>query len=974
MSTEMTSSGKEEKREDGGRRAQDGRVTGIRLMAQQAEVLIVKNATLAWRNKAAFGVQIMATFIFILLIFGIDRALRNNDAQQTSRKNIANPARTTVPDIPDCSKQIYIQLPCLTFIYAPKGDPDVEKVVAAIMSSNSPAIPANRVQGFANSDAMDAYLFANKQTVSAGVEFFPKRDTTSALLGIDFGLQLNGTVKYVRGEFEDPNFYIQMPLQVAVERSIARYLYTNKFPNAQPTDLQWDIQTSEFAHPAVSPFSYVGVISPTFLLAAAMFTFVIQVSNVILEREMKLRESMRVMGLYDSMYWLSWLAWEVVVMNFISSIFIVCFGMIFQFDLFLRNSFGVLFFHFWLFELAMTGLGFFLSTFLAKANSGTFVGFIVFLFGFILMLIVSTGGLPFTTEWSGSDWRWLQYLFAMFPPTLLAKGLSDMGVATATDELKGITWSTRRSYCYEQVYFPQQNCDWSMQDIYGWFLVDFAVFMTLCLYFDNVNANEYGVKKNPLFFLMPSYWMGSSFLFRQQDVATVEAAGRAAGSELPNGLDDDVAAEENAVKGRLNAGNAELEPGVAVEVRGLVKSFGNFHAVRGNWFRIETGKLFALLGPNGAGKTTTINCLTGVLPVTAGNAVVYGQNVVGGGMATIRSQMGVCPQFDMLWGELTGREHLRIFAGIKGLPRHMWNDVAADLLDQTKLTSAADRRSSGYSGGMKRRLSVAVALIGDPAIVYLDEPTTGMDPISRRYVWDIVLAAKPGRAIVLTTHSMEEADVLADNVAIIAKGRLRCLGSSLRLKSKFGAGYRIAASVVPSVSASSALLSGMTEQVLAQRRGDLQRFFTSKLGQVPFEEGRVYTNFVVPRSAESKLAGFLSELRNARDQLHITDVQMSLTTLEEVFLTIAKEAERTAAAAEGRTGLVNVTVGTAVVPLLVPWGMEHAEVPGYPGEVVQIAWVQDDEGRLVYSHHDFRGVREINFIESSKGRKCCPCC
>ena len=780
---------------------------------------------------------------------------------------------------------------------------------------------------------------------------------------------------------------------------------------------------------------------------------------MILERELKLRESMRVMGLYDSMWWLSWLAWEAVVMNFISSIFIVCFGMAFQFDLFLHNSFGVLFFHFWLFELSMTALGFFLSTFLARASSGTNAGFIIFLFGFILMLVVSTGGLPFTTDYSGSDWRWLQYLFGLFPPTLLAKGLADLGAATATSQLGGITWAARDSYCYAQVYFPQQNCDWSLGFMYKWFVCDFFIYMLLTLYFDKVNANEYGVSRGYLFFLNPSYWLGRPLFGRASDesVDAVEAAGRAAGSELPGGLDDDVAAEEAAVKERLRQNAAvgdALEPGVAVEVRGLVKSFKNtnacgcsggatYHAVRGNWFRIETGKLFALLGPNGAGKTTTINCLTGVLPVSAGNAVVYGHKVVGGGMSAIRSTMGVCPQFDMLYNELTGREHLRLFAGIKGLPRTQWGPVADSLLEQTKLESAADRRSSGYSGGMKRRLSVAVALIGDPSVVYLDEPTTGtiaaacppllrvaapprrarslspptpacvragMDPISRRYVWDIVLAAKPGRAIVLTTHSMEarcrpttpppsarvaccrccelpralsavrgvwgvrgaqEADYLADMVAIIAKGRLRCFGSSLRLKSKFGAGYRIAASVVPTMSASQAELAGLTEFELQQRRAALKQFVQSRLGNLPYEDGRVYTSFTVPRSVQQHLGRFLSEMRDAREQLRITDVQMSLTTLEEVFLTIAKEAERTAALSEGKSLTLLINLDGRPTPLAVPWGCELVEVPGL-GERVEIAWVQDDEGRLVYSHHVFRGERAHALAQGGGG--CCGCC
>jgi ABC-type multidrug transport system ATPase subunit len=394
---------------------------------------------------------------------------------------------------------------------------------------------------------------------------------------------------------------------------------------------------------------------------------------------------------------------------------------------------------------------------------------------------------------------------------------------------------------------------------------------------------------------------------------------------------------------------------------------------------VEPGKLFALLGPNGAGKTTTINLLTGVLPITAGDASVCGLSILGGEMPAIRRLMGVCPQFDILWGELTAREHLRLFAALKGLPRSEWESSTTELLERTKLTQAADRRSSTFSGGMKRRLSVAIALIGDPEVVYLDEPTTGMDPITRRYVWDIILEAKAGRAIVLTTHSMEEADVLADTITIIAKGRLRCYGSALRLKNKFGAGYRIAASVVPSAAASARDLARMgrsaSSEELASRGASMLDFFRANLGIAPAEVGRAYSTFVVPRAMEPKLAGFLKALQDNSAALGITDVQMSQTTLEQVFLLIAREAEKSAAAAEGRTLALKLALqGGRVVTMCVPWGAEHAVFPE-TGEIVEVSFIQDDEGRLVYAHHTWRGQRVTDATEEKEGpvsqRGCC---
>jgi ABC-type multidrug transport system ATPase subunit len=217
-----------------------------------------------------------------------------------------------------------------------------------------------------------------------------------------------------------------------------------------------------------------------------------------------------------------------------------------------------------------------------------------------------------------------------------------------------------------------------------------------------------------------------------------------------------------------------------------------FDAVKCPQFAIKKNSLFCLLGPNGAGKTTTINVLTGILPPTSGEALIYGETVTHpSGMAKIRQIMGVCPQFDILWPVLTAREHMEVFGAIKGLPRQVAASEGIKKLEEVRLTEDMNNYAGSYSGGMKRRLSCAIALLGNPKIIFLDEPTTGMDPVSRRQVWDVIESVKRERCVVLTTHSMEEADILGDTIGIMAKGRLRCIGNSVHLKSKFGAGYEI---------------------------------------------------------------------------------------------------------------------------------------------------------------------------------------
>ena len=186
-----------------------------------------------------------------------------------------------------------------------------------------------------------------------------------------------------------------------------------------------------------------------------------------------------------------------------------------------------------------------------------------------------------------------------------------------------------------------------------------------------------------------------------------------------------------------------------------------------------------------------ISILTGLYAPTSGNAYILGNNIREN-MSEIRKTIGICPQFDIQWDSLTPYEHVVFYSRLKGIPALEEKDHVMSLLKQVGLDSCGyTKYACQLSGGMRRRLSVAMALAGNPKIVFLDEPTSGLDPISKRQLWDIVSASKENRSIILTTHSMEEADVLCDKISILASGRLRCIGTPLHLKNKYGFGYRL---------------------------------------------------------------------------------------------------------------------------------------------------------------------------------------
>jgi len=222
----------------------------------------------------------------------------------------------------------------------------------------------------------------------------------------------------------------------------------------------------------------------------------------------------------------------------------------------------------------------------------------------------------------------------------------------------------------------------------------------------------------------------------------------------------------------------------AIIVENLVKKFEDVTAVAGISLQVKEGELFGLLGPNGAGKTTTINILCSLIKPTSGTAKV-GSFDVQKETAKVKELIGVCLQETAIYPYLTGAENVELFGNLHAMNKETLKKRRAMLLEQVGLTDDAKRRTAKYSGGMKRRLSLILALIHDPQIAFLDEPTVGMDPQSRRDVWDFIKKLKKeGKAIILTTHYMEEAEELCDRVGIIDHGKLIALGSPEALISK----------------------------------------------------------------------------------------------------------------------------------------------------------------------------------------------
>ncbi|KAF4699765.1 hypothetical protein FOZ62_024165 [Perkinsus olseni] len=327
--------------------------------------------------------------------------------------------------------------------------------------------------------------------------------------------------------------------------------------------------------------------------------------------------------------------------------------------------------------------------------------------------------------------------------------------------------------CTEKVLGTREQCYGGVADDLVYLAFASFAFLALCIWFDYLGT--------------AGHWLSYKVKLERQcsipeDQLAPEDADVTVEKERVAELDKrkQILAVDNVRKCYLPRGSLTADPSRAV------------HAVKGVSFAADSGQVFGLLGINGAGKTTTFKMMCGLYAPTEGEVWVAGSTVAAD-TAKCRRNLGYCPQFDALLDRMTTKEHLELYGRLKGLKGHLLDSSVESTLKQLSLEPYKDKRAGSLSGGNKRKLSVGMAIIGRPRIVFLDEPSTGMDPVSRRFLWGVIqqLAVSRQSVVVLTTHSMEEAEALCSRIAIQVGGQFRCLGSPQRLKSRFGRGYEV---------------------------------------------------------------------------------------------------------------------------------------------------------------------------------------
>lgn len=575
------------------------------------------------------------------------------------------------------------------------------------------------------------------------------------------------------------------------------------------------------------------------------------------ERQTKMREQMRMMGLSDSSLVWSWISMCIVINIFVA----ICTTILMQVFLFVNSDPTLLFVAVFLFANATLTFGMVIAT-LVSTDKMAALGAIILFFASSW----ASSGMP-TYAPSGR-----KMIVSIFPPVGFLQTVATH-FSLAQNLAKGSTWET--------LYVNYQN--FSVGGGLFMLFIDFWIWLFVYYYLDQVVWwHDSGVPRKAWFLCLPSYW--------------TELCGRAAASPEAGAAGKDSRAKQASA----DYIEAETEPRLVemvqsnkcVYISNLCKQFTNargvkFTAVDNLSLTMYDGECFCLLGHNGAGKTTTMQMLTGCLPQSSGSIKVRGYNIPEQ-VRQIRTSMGFCPQHNILWDELTVQEHINFFGTIGGLERWEIDERGDMLLFEVSLMDKKFARASALSGGMKRKLSAALAFLSKPYLVILDEPSSGMDPYARRGMWETLKRWRAGHIMCLTTHYMDEADAVGDRIGIMSKGALACCGSSTFLKRKFGCGYVL--SFVKRANATGA--DNKIMEVIKQACGaDAQ--VMSAIGKELLVQ--------VPFSAAAQFPALFKRVDNGLEELGIESYGTSVTNLEEVFLKVAHAAEAaTAAPAEAK--------------------------------------------------------------------------
>ncbi|KAK3101854.1 hypothetical protein FSP39_006814 [Pinctada imbricata] len=818
--------------------------SGISWTLQQFWGMLVKKMIHTLRNSTVTIIQLALPVVFTIMALATEK---------------------TIPKVED--------EPALVFNLDPFKDAitiysdDTSNTLSSNLASNYTALFKSKGIALENAGSTSMDDFVVQKAESLGIATFKKRYAVAGDFQPD-GANVNATA-YFNGQ---PYHAVAISLNYMMDTllkyftSTAFSITTTNFPLPRPVD-----ESSRGIGYATRGTGFVIAFCILFGMAFLSTSFII---FLIKERASGSKHVQKVSGASSYMYWFANFVWDII--NFLLPVLLilVCFAA-FQTKAYTGDDrMGLIFLMLLLYGWACLPFVYIMHYAFMNASTGmvavTVLNIITGLATLMAVFVLQIPDLGVPSEVGDS----LDWIFMIFLPNYcLGQGLMNFYTNYEYNDLcitlkyKEICPDPKIPYhpccpekCTENCFdFDENYLAWKLPGTGRYFLFmaaqgAFYFMCVLMIEFGVFNKIAYMCKKSN------SSSVGSLHDFNEAEIHHLRD-------------DDDVAAE----KKRINETPlASLMNTDSLILQNLRKTYGHFMAVKDICVGIPKQECFGLLGQNGAGKTSTFKMLTGDIAITSGNAYLDTYSVKYN-IKEVQLNMGYCPQFDALIEQMTGRETLTMYARLRGVQEDQIKVVVNELLDTLMLRSYADKQCGTYSGGNKRKLSTAIALIGDPPFVLLDEPTTGMDPGARRQLWNVLSEVRAsGRTLILTSHSMEECDALCTQIVIMVNGRFVCYGSPQHLKNKFGQGYTLTVRL------------GSTDDGQVASPEPLKNFILDTFPDSQIYEVQLgYLDFQIPY-ADVPLAKIFGTMEKAKAKYHVDDYSVHQTTLEQVFLTFTK--------------------------------------------------------------------------------------
>ena len=641
--------------------------------------------------------------------------------------------------------------------------------------------------------------------------------------------------------------------------------------------------------------------------------------NIVIEKERQLIEIMKINGLKMRNYWISYIIFNYVVYA-VTIIFFVIFGTyVFGLNLFKETSFLLIFLTLVIWGMAQIGLSFFFQAFLSNGRTTSIIGYMIALWLIIICTCLNLAMFVIPKE--------APYILNIFP-----------------------SFAVSRIFYYMATYCGYETCISSFNKInnevryaLGYMAVGGIIFIFLGVYLYEILPKQYGIRKNPIYCIEDGIKkcqkereeiinenIDNNIINKKDDLLIEENIEEK--KEIDINTNNKDSSEDEEVMNEIKIVNDLIDKGIQ-ELRkyplvcdGLTKIYPvnlkskdpekrNKKSLNNFTIHLNDSEIFGLLGPNGAGKTTFFSILTGIYEPTSGNAFIRGNSILKNIERTYE-YIGYCPQFDLLWEDLSVENTLLFYSRMKNKEEYKINSMVEKILEDVKLIKFRKYLVRELSGGMRRRLSLGVALIGEPPIVFLDEPTTGLDPKNKREIWDILSHCKENRCMILTTHLMDEAETLCDRIGIILKGKIRCLGSQYKLKNNYGKGFKLCINLKP-FSVGNVINNN---NIIDENTNDINNNDNKKIGFF-FDKNKIKEQNRINELRINKITTFLNEifikncklvekhrsaaiyeigtdvfnpeilfqkLEEKKDELEITNWAISQVDLEDIFIKLTE--------------------------------------------------------------------------------------